>query len=140
MARFFKPNLLGTTFLRMATEGKKYKENQVCFFQKFESASDFASRLVSLVVAPIIFTVVSAGFAIVAAAQFLWGLCNYVAGNIKGGNHAMGEACDKIGFSLMASLIAVASVPLNLVDLGGALWNSLPSCSEEDFSEAPGFN
>ncbi|KTD45221.1 hypothetical protein Lqui_2692 [Legionella quinlivanii] len=138
MARFFSTNLFGTTALRIMTDDEKHKEDQVRFYDKFESVSDFASRLISLAVAPIIITTVSAGFAIVAAAQFLWGLCNYLAGNIKGGNHTMNKASENIGFSLAILLVGLASVPCNIVDFGGALWNTLPSCSEEEnLSESP---
>ncbi|WP_133138789.1 hypothetical protein [Legionella genomosp. 1] len=141
MARFFSANLLGTTALRIITDDEKRREDRVLFYDKFESASDFASRLISLVVAPIIITTISAGFAILATAQFLWGLCNYLAGNIRGGNHLMKEARENAGFTLGIFLVAVASVPCNIVDFGGALWNTLPSCSEEeDLSEAPGLN
>ncbi|KTD45222.1 hypothetical protein Lqui_2693 [Legionella quinlivanii] len=134
--RHFGLNLFGTTLSSAITQNDNdiSAEKKIHLFEAFESVWDFSSRLLSIVTAPVIGTVITAGLALAAAASVFWGLCNYLAFNKADGNKAMSNAKELAVYSLAFLAITLVGSLLNIADFAGAAWNSLPSCSEEDES------
>ncbi|WP_367607312.1 hypothetical protein [Legionella sp. W05-934-2] len=102
--------------------------NQVTFFKPFNSYSDAAFRVASVVGAPFVLALLSSLFIVIGSASLLGAAYYAMTMNFTSAGSSIHESFDNWVTVLQILSLAIASPFINLVDTVGAGVNTLKEC------------